>query len=304
VVVNYCSGEDLAECVTSLRADTSAGGEPEVVVVDNGSDDGSVRALVARHADVPVLGSGRNLGYGRAANLGTAATRGAVVAVLNPDTRVVPGAAGALVPRLAGSPDLGALGPRLENPDGSRYPSARIDPGLLVAIGHAILGRALPGNPMSRAYRHADLDDDELQPAGLEVSGGGGRPGEIDVDWVSGAAVWMRRDALDAVGGWDERFFLFFEDVDLCRRLREHGFRIAYVPEACVRHTVGASRARHPYRAIVAHHRAAYRYAAKWWRGPRRLLLPAAAAFLGARAAASMAAAAARGGPDRHEAAG
>ena len=89
---------------------------------------------------------------------------------------------------------------------------------------------------------------------------------------MSGAALWLRREALDRVGGWDERFFLFFEDVDLCRRLGADGWTITYEPSGRVMHTVGGSRARRPVRSIVEHHRAAYQYADKWWHGPRRLL--------------------------------
>jgi len=269
VVVNYESGHALRECVASLLSDDSAGGPPEVVVVDNGSSDGSVDGLTDRYPDVTVIRPGANLGYGRAANLGAAATWAPVVAVLNPDAEVAAGTAAALVARMQDERRLGALGPKLLNPDGSRYPSARAAPSVTDAIGHALLGGIVPNNRFTRAYRQLDADPEESR----------------DVEWVSGAAVWLRREALDRVGGWDERFFLFFEDVDLCRRLHADGWAIVYEPSGRVTHTVGASRARRPVRSIVDHHRAAYRYAAKWWEGPRRLLLPFAAVFLGGRAA-------------------
>jgi N-acetylglucosaminyl-diphospho-decaprenol L-rhamnosyltransferase len=269
VVVNYESGDALTSCVGSLLADESAGGPPEVVVVDNGSADGSVAALRAAYPAVTVVAPGANLGYARAANLGAAATRAPVVAVVNPDTEVEPGTAGALVARLQADDDLGAVGPKLHNPDGSRYPSARSAPSLADAVGHAVLGGVAPGNRFTRRYRQLDVDPDLAR----------------SVEWISGAAVWLRRDALDRIGGWDERFFLFFEDVDLCRRLERDGWRVAYEPTGHVVHEVGGSRAAAPVRSIVEHHRAAYQYADKWWHGPRRLLLPVAAAFLAARGA-------------------
>jgi N-acetylglucosaminyl-diphospho-decaprenol L-rhamnosyltransferase len=269
VVVNYEAGPALTACVRSLLADASSGTPPEVVVVDNGSADGSVAALRAEFPAVTVVQPGANLGYARAANLGAAATTAPIVAVLNPDTELEPGTAGALVGRLRAAPRLGAVGPKLHNPDGSRYPSARSAPSLGDAIGHALLGGIAPGNRFTRAYRQLDVDPDVARP----------------VEWVSGAAVWLRREALDRVGGWDERFFLFFEDVDLCRRLEGDGWEVAYEPAGHVVHAVGSSRARRPLRSIVAHHLAAYRYAAKWWHGPRRLLLPLAAAFLTVRGA-------------------
>jgi N-acetylglucosaminyl-diphospho-decaprenol L-rhamnosyltransferase len=269
VVVNYEAGDALTTCVGSLLADESAGGPPEVVVVDNGSADGSVDALRAAYPEVTVVAPGANLGYARAANLGAAATRAPVVAVINPDAEVEPGTAGALVARLQADDALGAVGPKLHNPDGSRYPSARSAPSLVDAVGHAVLGGVAPDNRFTRRYRQLDVDPDLAR----------------SVEWISGAAVWLRRDALDRVGGWDERFFLFFEDVDLCRRLERDGWRVAYEPAGHVVHEVGGSRAGVPVRSIVEHHRAAYQYADKWWHGPRRLLLPVAAAFLAARGA-------------------
>ncbi len=269
VVVNYNAGRHLAPCVGSLLADDSAGAV-EVVVVDNASTDDSLSTLAG--FDVSIVHSGSNLGYAAAANLGIAATRGPVVAVINPDTLLAPGSAGAVFARLAIEPDLGAVGPRISNPDGSTYPSARRDPSTVDAIGHALLGAWIPRNPFTRRYRELDVDPHRAR----------------DVDWLSGAAIWFRRSALDAVGGWDERYFMFLEEVDLCRRLRLGGWRIAYEPSAELVHEEGVSRAHHPYRMIVAHHRSAWRYARRWWSGPRRVLLPAVAVGLALRAAATM----------------
>ena len=136
-----------------------------------------------------------------------------------------------------------------------------------------------PHNRYTRAYRQTDADT--------------GAP--RDVDWVSGAALWFRRSALDRVGGWDERYFMFLEDVDVCREITTGGNRVRYEPAARVTHMVGASRASAPVRSVVSHHRAAYRYLDKWWTGPRRLALPAAAGFLSARAIAAATAAAVTG---------
>jgi N-acetylglucosaminyl-diphospho-decaprenol L-rhamnosyltransferase len=271
VVVNYEAGPLLVECVESLLADTSGGGIPAVVVVDNGSRDGSVAALRAAVPTVRIVDAGTNLGYAGAANRGIAATDTPVVAVCNPDAHVAAGTAGALLGRLDSEPDLGAVGPAVFEPDGSRYPSARRVPSTVDAVGHGILGRLWPRNPFTRRYRELDADPDQPR----------------DVDWVSGAAVWLRRAALDAVDGWDARYFMYVEDVDLCWRLRGAGWRVAYEPAGRVVHIHGASTDRHPYRMIVAHHRSLLRFAARRWRGWRRVLLVPAALFLGLRAAAS-----------------
>jgi N-acetylglucosaminyl-diphospho-decaprenol L-rhamnosyltransferase len=272
VVVNYEAGELLTVCVRSLFADDSAG-PPEVVVVDNGSTDGSITALRAALPDVRVVTAGRNLGYAAAANVGIAATAAPVVAVCNPDLDVVPGTGAAMVARLDAEPDLAALGPRIENPDGSLYPSARRDPGIGDAIGHALFGLVAPRNRFTRHYRQLDVD--AAQPR--------------DVDWASGAMLFLRRSALTSVGGWDERYFMYMEDVDLCWRLRRLGWRVAYEPGGRAIHVQGASTARTPYRMIAEHHRSAFRFAERRWRGPRRLLLVPAAVFLAGRAAVEIA---------------
>ncbi len=270
VIVNYNAGDHLAGCVRSVVADTSAG-VADIVVVDNGSTDGSLAAL-AHEPGVRVVESGGNVGLARAVNLGVATTSAPIVAVLNPDTVLRPGTAGALVGRLERDAGVGVVGPRIENPDGTTYPSARTEPPLAIAVGHALLGVVWPRNPCSRRYRALDVDP--------------GAP--RTVDWLSGAAMWFRRDALDRVGGWDERFFMFMEDVDVCRRVRDAGLSVEYDPAGTLVHAEGVSRAHHPYRMIVAHHRSVWRYAEHRWRGPRRLLLPLAGLALLARAGASM----------------
>jgi N-acetylglucosaminyl-diphospho-decaprenol L-rhamnosyltransferase len=245
----------------------------EIVVVDNDSSDGSAEALGRSFPDVTVVAAGENLGYARAANLGIAATSAPVVAVLNPDTRLRPGVAGVALARFDAEADLGALGPTLLNADGSVYPSARTIPSVADAVGHGLLYFVWAANPFTRRYRQMDADSSRPR----------------DVDWVSGAAVWLRRSALDGVGGWDERYFMYVEDVDLCWRLRRAGWRVAYEPRAAVEHLLGISTAGAPYRMIAEHHRSLYRFATRRFTGRRRVLLPAAAGFLGARAVLAMA---------------
>jgi N-acetylglucosaminyl-diphospho-decaprenol L-rhamnosyltransferase len=277
VVVNYRAGDLLTACARSILEDGSAGAA-EVVVVDNGSADGSVARLQKAVPTVRVLDAGGNIGYGAAANRGIAATTAPVVAVCNADLTVAPGTAAAMVTRLDTEPDLAAVGPLIRNTDGTVYPSARSVPALRDAIGHAVLGARWPDNRFSRRYRQ--LDADPAVPR--------------DVDWISGAAMWLRRSALDSVGGWDEHYFMYGEDADLCWRMRRLGWRVAYDPRGSVVHTQGVSTDQHPYRMIVRHHRSVYRFASKRWHGARRLLLAPAAVLLGVRAAFAIAARALR----------
>jgi N-acetylglucosaminyl-diphospho-decaprenol L-rhamnosyltransferase len=211
-----------------------------------------------------------------------ASTTAPVVAVCNPDLEVRAGTAAAMLARFAAEPDLAAVGPTLRNPDGSQYPSARAHSSEADAVGHALLGRVWPRNAFTRRYRQLDAD--------------WGAP--RDVDWVSGALVFLRRSAVDSVGGWDERYFMYMEDVDLCWRLRRLGWRVAYEPGGEAVHLQGASTRRHPYRMIVEHHRSVYRFAARRWRGVHRLLLLPAALFLSARALVDVVARALRARPE------
>jgi len=270
VVVNHEAGDLLDRCVRSLLAAPDAPGE--LLIVDNASTDGSATAVAAAHPDVTVIHASTNGGYSRAANLGIAASTAAVVAVLNPDTEFEAGTARALLDRFDHEPDLGAAGPRVRNLDGTQYPSARSIPTFGDTVGHALFGLLWPGNRFTRRYRQLDADPDAAR----------------DVDWLSGSAIWLRRTALDDVGGWDERYFMYVEDVDLCWRLRRHGWRVAYEPAGCVIHVQGAVTRTRPYRMLAEHHRSLWRFAERRWVGARRLFLGPAAVFLAIRAGLTM----------------
>ena len=193
-----------------------------------------------------------------------AAARGQYLAVLNPDVVVEPGTTKALADALDRDRGLGAVGPRVDNPDGSLYPSARAFPTLGDAVGHAFLGFVAPDNRFSRRYRLLDWDHGSAR----------------DVDWVSGTFVLLRREALAETGRFDEGYFMYVEDVDLCWRLWQAGWRVGYEPAGRVIHTVGASSELAPYRMIVAHHRSLLRFSSRTARGFRRLVLPVVAAGL------------------------
>ncbi len=263
VVVNHEAGDVLLECVASLRAE----GVADVIVVDNASSDGSVSALVAADGAVRLVQTGANLGYGAGANRGIEVATSEFVLVTNPDVAVHAGALAVLVEVLGADPTLAVVGPRILEPDGTRYPSARRFPSMLDAAGHALLGDLVPTNPFTRRYRLGYLD-------AVDVT---------DVDWVSGACFLARRRALEELGGFDESYFMYAEDTDLCWRARRGGWGVAYVPDAVVTHLQGLSTARRPYFMLLAHHRSVFHFAARTERGWRRLALPAMAALLTVR---------------------
>lgn len=271
VVVDYEAGPVLAECVRSLLRE----GIADVVVVENGRPCVAQGALDAADAKVPVLVSGRNLGYGAGANRGIAATArpaggpapSELVLVCNPDVCLHAGAAASLVAALDAHPAWAIVGPRIVDADGKLYPSVRSFPSMLDAAGHALLALVRPDNPFSRRYRPLDAGGDEPR----------------SVDWVSGACFCARRSALEELGGFDEAYFMFAEDMDLCWRAHEAGWEVGVEPSAVVTHLLGVSRRRHPYRMIVAHHRSALRFASRRARGAERAALPLAAAVLAVR---------------------
>ncbi|MFA9430071.1 glycosyltransferase family 2 protein [Egicoccus sp. AB-alg2] len=220
VVVSHQTREHALACLAGL----ASAGADEVVLVDTGSTDGTAEAVRAAHPDVHVVAVD-NVGFGQGANLGVARTRAPVVVVANADVRFAPGSVRDLAERLLGSADVAAVGPQVRYPDGRPQASARRLPDPATAVGHAVFARIWPANPWTRRYRATDLD-----PARAR-----------DVDWLSGCALALRREAFDAVHGFDPGYFLYVEDVDLGVRLRDAGWRLRYEPSARVVHAVGAS---------------------------------------------------------------
>jgi N-acetylglucosaminyl-diphospho-decaprenol L-rhamnosyltransferase len=229
-----------------------------VVIADNGSRDIEQTRAFAREFDAQLLELDENLGYGGAVNAAVRAMPDHIryVLVSNPDVMIEPGAATELVHALERLPEAGAVGPRVLNEDGSVYPSARKLPSLRTGVGHAIFGGIWPSNPWTRSYR----EDQE------------GAERERVVGWLSGSFVMVSRDAFDKLGGFDEGFFMYFEDVDLGYRLGKHGYKSVYVPTAEVIHTGAHSTTTESARMIQVHHDSAYRYLSKKYAGP--LLAP------------------------------
>ncbi len=238
IVVTYNSADDLPVCLTSL----ALAGLDEVVVVDNASVDDS--ACVAAEYGANVVCSPQNRGYASAVNRGAAAVRADTYLVLNPDTEVSAHLLPVLRERLRQEADVAVVGPLVRNPDQTVQLSCRRFPSVTAGVLHGFLGLVWENNPFSRWYLMADWD--HASPS--------------DVDWVSGAAMLIRREAFEEVGGFDEGYFMYVEDVDFCWRLRQAGWRVAYEPRACVSHVGGTSSTKAPYRLLIAHHRSMLRF--------------------------------------------
>ena len=269
VVVDYNVGPLLRGCIASLLAE----GITEIVVVENGDPGSTASALGEMTSQVRVINPGGNLGFGAGVNRGVAALSSSAdtIIVANPDTVVHVGAVASLVAALGDHPRWVLVGPTILTNDGARYPSVRRFPSPLVAVGHALLGKVTPDNPFTRRYRST------------------GERGDGGVDWVSGAFFVVRRAAFEQLGGFDEAYFMFAEDMDLCWRAHEAGLGVGVAPVAIVTHVEGVARAAHPYRMLLAHHRSALRFAAATTHGPARVLLPLGALILGLRLLGSLA---------------
>lgn len=258
IVVDYHAGEALAACIDSLYDN----GVTNIVVVENGSEGSTTPSL--GHHQVTLVEPHMNLGYGRGVNRGAAST-GPVeyLLVSNPDVIVHHGAVDAMVSHLDHFPDVAIVGPQVRRPDASVYPSQRVFPNFWLAGLHALLEPLWPANPATRRYRAPRAD--------------GG------VDWVSGACFLIRRSVFEQVGGFDERYFMFAEDMALCWQIREHGYTVGTVPDAVVTHIEGLSRQRASRAMLIAHHRSAMRFEWQTATGLRRLLAPVATLVLGLR---------------------
>jgi N-acetylglucosaminyl-diphospho-decaprenol L-rhamnosyltransferase len=263
-IVNFNAGSLLAVCAASLRRE----GVDQVIVVDNGSTDLSLVGLRAADGDAVVIETGHNLGYGAAVNRAASRAEAEYLLVLNPDAEMKPGSLAPLVAALDGDPELGLVGPRLVNADGTLYPTGRRFPSRMDAVGHAFLSLVAPRNRFTARYKLLDWD----------------RAGARRVDWISGACFLVRQKAWEDLHGFDEGFFMYMEDLDLCWRAWRAGWAVELEPASEVLHLQGASTDQHPYRMIVAHHRSVLRFASKTLKGPKRLGLPVVGAGLAVRA--------------------
>ena len=254
VTVTYSPGRHLDRFLASLALATDR--PVTVVMADNGSTDGAPEQAEKRYPNVRLLRTGSNLGYGSAVNRGAEQISDAdcpeYFIVANPHVQWGPGSIDLLLDAAKRWPRAGALGPLVRDPDGSVYPSARHQPSLVRGGMHAVVGPFWKSNPWTAAYRQDRQD-----------------PSEREVGWLSGSCLLMRRAAFDAVGGFDERYFMYMEDVDLGDRIARAGWQNIYVPTAEVLHHKGHSTGRDPARNLAAHHRSTYtfladRYPAPW----------------------------------------
>lgn len=240
-IVSYNSCNFLRDCLLSLRQQPAVP-EMEIIVVDNGSRDGTVAMLHSTFPEVKVIQNEKNLGYTVPMNQALRAARGRYLVQLNPDTLVQPGAFAAIVEYLEGHPETGVCTLKVLNRDGTlqkqcRRSEARPWDALSYFLG---LSRAFPRSRVFGRYLLTYLDDDEI----------------AEVEAVSGSCMFIRREVVEQIGYLDERFFAYQEDTDFCVRARKAGWKVKYVPLGQVVHLGGHGGTRiEVYRSIIAWHR-------------------------------------------------
>lgn len=254
VVVNRNTRDLLRDCVASIEAQDFDGGI-STWVIDNGLNDGSADMVISEFPTVNLVWNSRNTGYARACNKGIGLSREPYIMILNSDVVLHPDTVARLVEFLDRDSRAGVAGPRILNIDGSPQYSCRRFPSLTESFVHAFVGLFSAENPYSTSYKMTDMD----------------RNTETAVDWVSGAFMMLRRDALSETGLFDEKYFMYVEDVDLCWRIWQAGWTVNYVPRATAVHHIGMSGHLVPTRMVFHHHRSMLRFHLKTYEGPWRL---------------------------------
>lgn len=246
VIVSWNVADLLAACLRSVAATCPP--DTEVIVVDSASSDDTVRRIRAEFPHVKLLEQSENVGFSRGNNLGLAAARGAFLMLLNPDTELLDDAVSVLVNYVTAHPEVGIAGPRTLNPDGSvqstrrRFPTPR-----LAAFESTWLERFAPRRWID-SYAVRDAADEDTAP----------------VDWVQGSCLLARREVFDQIGGLDEGFVMYSEELDWCRRAKDAGWSVAYVGAARIIHHGGQSSAQVPAATHIRFNQSKLRYFRKY----------------------------------------
>jgi N-acetylglucosaminyl-diphospho-decaprenol L-rhamnosyltransferase len=254
IVLCTRAGKDAAECVLEMCTQKVNGGM-EILVVDNHSQDdsiGIVRNRLKNFPDVRILEAPRNLGFGKGYDIGIRTAQGAYILINNPVKRLTPGSLQKMIDKMEEEKDIGILAPKLTHGDGS----ARFSPRSFPRLFDVVIKRTFLKNIFKKQMdRYLQLNDTLDR--------------ERDTDWVGGGCILVRKSLIDEIGSFDPRYFLFFEDIDLCRRTWDAGYRVTYFPQAEARDRKKRfsemSAMKMPFNRVGrAHIASAFRYFWKW----------------------------------------
>jgi len=245
IIVNYNVKNLLKKCLESIF-EYEKDMEFEVIVVDNNSIDHSQEMLQRDFPQVKLIENKRNLGFSAGCNQGIKESQGRYILLLNPDTELTPDGFKKMIDFMDSKPEVGICGPKMTDQEGNLHLSCRSFPSYLTAISssQSILNRIFPDNLLSQKYLLKNQDHSQIQK----------------VDWVSGSCLLAKREMLEKVGLFDERFYMYVEDVDLCYRAKMAGFSVFYFPQVVVIHHIGKSTQKKKFNMLVEHHRSMYHF--------------------------------------------
>lgn len=247
VIVNYNAAPFLKRAIDSIGHHLKNISH-EICVVDNASTDESSDVWTA-YPQIRVISNDKNLGFAAAVNQGLRISSGSFILWLNPDSELLDDGLEEILRYLNDHPEVGIIGPRILNTDGSIQLSCRSFPSYQAGLfnRYSLLTRWFPNNSFSRKYLKSDWDHNAI----------------TDVDWVSGACLLHRRELLERPGVLDENFFMYCEDVDYCLRAKQQGWKVQYHPGAKVRHEIAASSKQLPNKTILERHKSIWHYYTK-----------------------------------------
>lgn len=224
LILNYNTKNLLSQCLNSIESNVK-NVQYEIIVVDNNSSDGSVKYIKQHFSAITIIANTQNVGFTKANNQAAIIAKGKYLLILNSDTIVHTGSLTALITYLDENKNTGIVGPKLLNPDKSLQLSCGIHPNLLTEfLNRTFLSRIFPNNKFMGVYKYGGWDYTTKS-----------------VDWVTGACLLIRKNIFQKINGFDENIFMFYEDVDLCFRLKKLGHDIIFFPDAQVTHIHGGS---------------------------------------------------------------
>ncbi len=252
LIVNYKNSATLPDCLNSIYK-TVQDLEFEVILVDNDSADEDLQTVQENFPQVHLIKNTANLGFAKANNQAAKVSKGKTLLFLNPDTRLTENAAQAMIAQLKPDSKIGAIGPKVLNRDGSLQYSCRTFPTVWTGLfnRYSLLSRFFPNNKHTRRYLMTDYDHEESR----------------EVDWVSGCCMMVPKSVFLEVGGFDEKYFLFNEDVDLCHTLKHRGYKTLYFPPARIYHDITSSNRKVPPQIILKRHLGMSHYIEKHFTG-------------------------------------
>jgi GT2 family glycosyltransferase len=255
IIISFNGREFLADCITTLK-ESLKGIVHEIIIVDNGSSDGSIKLIQSAHNDLTIIENGANLGFAKAVNIGIRAANGEYMFILNQDLKFHSQSVRILLDRIKSQPNIGMIGPKFVGIDGKLQHSARALPTFRnVWYDALLLSHLFPQHHEFSSWRMGWFDHET----------------EAIVDQPLGSAMMIPRRVIEKVGLFDERFPIFFNDVDFCHRLKDAGWQALYYPSAVVEHYLGGSTRQRPLAMKIESHRSMYRYLAKyarWYESP------------------------------------